>query len=101
MAVVDVVLVSYNSAATLRQCVSPLVADQELQVIVVDNASQDESLASVADLPVHVVELENNGGFALGCNRGWQSGSAPYVLFLNPDASIEPASIRRLADVLE
>ena len=100
MAVVDVVVVSYNSADTLRQCLSPLVTDQNVRVTVVDNASQDESIASVADLPVRVVALERNHGFAFGCNRGWEAGSAPYVLFLNPDARIEPASIVQLVRVL-
>ncbi len=100
MAVVDVVVVSYNSADTLRQCLSPLVTDQNVRVTVVDNASQDESIASVADLPVRVVALERNHGFAFGCNRGWEAGSAPYALFLNPDARIEPASIVQLVRVL-
>jgi GT2 family glycosyltransferase len=100
MAVVDVIVVSYNSADTLRQCVSNLVADDGLQVIVVDNASQDESLASVADLPLRVVSLPTNCGFAFACNRGWEAGSAPHVLFLNPDARIDPASIAQLVSVL-
>lgn len=67
----------------------------------VDNASGDDSLEVVADLPVTIRQLERNLGFATGCNVGWRLGSAPYVLFLNPDARIEPASVRRLATVLD
>src|SRR5262249_12721477 len=40
-----------------------------------------------------------NRGFAYACNVGWRKGSAPYVLFLNPDAHIDSTSIQRLVRV--
>ncbi len=101
VALVDVVVVSYNSARTLRGCVGSLAGNDVFNVIVVDNASSDQSLESIADLPITVLPLEGNGGFAYGCNRGWEAGSAPFVLFLNPDARIEPESLMGLASVLQ
>ena len=98
---VDVVVVAYNSRAHLRGAVEPLTKDDLLSVVVVDNASTDGCLETVADLGVRTVRLEHNGGFAHGCNTGWRDGEAPYVLFLNPDAVIDPASVLRLAAVLE
>ena len=97
----DVVVVSYNSRDELRECIEPLAPDSSLHVIVVDNASSDDSLGSVRDLPAELVALDENGGFAHGCNEGWRRGGAPYVLFLNPDARIEPAGVARLVEVLE
>jgi GT2 family glycosyltransferase len=97
----DVVVVSYNSRDELRECIEPLARDSSLHVIVVDNASSDDSLGSVRDLPAELVALDENGGFAHGCNEGWRRGGAPYVLFLNPDARIEPAGLARLVEVLE
>ena len=47
----DVVVVSYNSSDRLRACVELLSREPSIQVVVVDNASQDDSLAVVADLP--------------------------------------------------
>jgi N-acetylglucosaminyl-diphospho-decaprenol L-rhamnosyltransferase len=98
---VDVVIVSYNSSAHLRACVEPLVHEDDVRVIVVDNASSDESLATVEDLGVLGVALPDNRGFAHGCNEGWTRGNAPFVLLLNPDAHTNPAALHRLLRVLE
>lgn len=101
MALADVVVVSYNSREELRDCVEPLAADGDIHVVVVDNASADDTLATVADLPIERVQLADNRGFAHGCNTGWRRSSAPFVLFLNPDARITGEGVRRLAHVVE
>jgi N-acetylglucosaminyl-diphospho-decaprenol L-rhamnosyltransferase len=98
---VDVVVVSYNSSGELRGCVETLASLEGVTVTVVDNASSDGSLEVIADLQVGRVALSENGGFGHGCNVGWKKGSAPYVLFLNPDARIDGGSLERLATVLE
>jgi GT2 family glycosyltransferase len=97
---VDVVVVSYNSSSHLRAAVGPLAGRPGVRVVVVDNASADGSLEAVADLPVERIALADNRGFAVGCNAGWREGSAPAVLFLNPDARIDPTSLERLVQVL-
>ncbi len=97
---VDVVVVSYNSSETLRGCVEPLCGVDGTAVVVVDNASGDGSLATIAELPVDSVPLGTNLGFGHGCNVGWRRGSSPAVLFLNPDARIDATSLGRLVDVL-
>jgi N-acetylglucosaminyl-diphospho-decaprenol L-rhamnosyltransferase len=101
MAFADVVVVSYNSRETLRECVEPLASGEGIDVFVVDSASQDGSLDAVADLDVVAVQLSWNGGFAHGCNAGWRLGSAPFVLLLNPDARLDVRSLRTLAAALE
>jgi GT2 family glycosyltransferase len=98
---VDVVVVSYNSRATLRACVEPLAALPWAQLTVVDNDSQDDSPGAVADLPVRVIRSAHNGGFSYGCNVGAAVGSSPFVLLLNPDARLSPDNLRVLVDVLE
>ena len=101
MTLVDVVVVAYNSRLELRRCVEPFVGLDWVNTIVVDNASPDRSGEAVADLPVTVVWEEENLGFGSGCNAGWRRGSAPYVLFLNPDATIGPEPLRVLVETLE
>ncbi len=98
---VDVVVVSYNSRDRLLGCVQPLLGLPEVHVIVADNASPDQSLDVLRDLPVTAIQLPHNGGFAHGVNRGWRSGASRYVLLLNPDARIDAASIRVLVGVLD
>ena len=97
---VDVVVVAYNSRRTLRDCVQPLADTGWIHTIVVDNASPDRSAEVVADLAVTVASEPENRGFAAGCNAGWRRGSAPYVLFLNPDTRLTPDSVRTLAEAL-
>lgn len=97
---VDVVVVSYNSRGSLRGCVEPLTRVSGITVVVVDNDSTDESLDTVANLPVVAIRQPRNGGFSYGCNAGWRHGSAPYVLFLNPDARIDGRSLATLVAAL-
>ena len=98
---VDVVVVSYNSADELPTGVGPLAAEADVNVIVVDNASSDDSVGAVAGLGVTTIALDTNEGFAHGNNVGWRSGEAPYVLMLNPDATIDATALRTLVETLE
>lgn len=97
----DVIIVSFNSREHLRATVAPLAAPRWAHVVVVDNASADGSIEAVRGLDVHCVSLPSNGGFARGCNIGFRTGRSPYVLFLNPDARIEPQSLEKLVQVLD
>jgi GT2 family glycosyltransferase len=99
-ATVHAVVVSYRSADTLRGCVEPLTAMPGVTVTVVDNASPDDSVATIADLDVDIVRSERNGGFSYGCNLGAARASAEFLLFLNPDARIEPAALEALIAAL-
>jgi GT2 family glycosyltransferase len=98
---IDAVVVSYRSRDTLRACVAPLAAIDDVSVIVVDNASPDAALDTVRDLPVECVQAGHNGGFAAACNIGIARGSAPFVLLINPDATIAPADLAALVAALE
>jgi hypothetical protein len=101
MAGTDVVVVSYRSRAELRSCVEPLARCESVDVVVVDNASDDGSLQTLDDLRVRRIGLPENRGFAGACNVGWTAGSSPNVLFLNPDARIDEESLQAMARVLE
>jgi N-acetylglucosaminyl-diphospho-decaprenol L-rhamnosyltransferase len=98
---VDVVIVSYGSAETIRACVEPLAGVEGITVRLVDNASPDDAVERVADLPVDIIRAGRNGGFSFGCNVGARAGDAEYLLFLNPDAIMAPADVSALVAVLD
>jgi GT2 family glycosyltransferase len=97
---VDVVIVAYNSAETLRACAEPLAQLPWVDVIVVDNACPQDSTRVVQDLSVSVIRSPRNGGFAYGCNLGIASGSAEFVLLINPDAQIDATNLAALVATL-
>ncbi len=69
--------------------------------MIVDSASGDGTLQTVADLRLDAIGLNENRGFGYACNVGWQRCDAPYVLFLNPDATISEAAVRQLVATIE
>ena len=100
-ALIDVVVVSYNSRAHLRDSVESMALRNDANVVVVDNASTDGTLETVSDLPLTAIAQSANAGFAAGCNAGWHLGRAPFVLFLNPDAVLDDGSLTTLVARLE
>jgi len=97
------VIVSYNVRAYLLECVRSLRADGLEQIVVVDNASSDDSVDAIraADPDVIVLALERNLGFAGGANRGVALTTTPYAMVLNPDVVVEPGSTKALVEYLE
>jgi GT2 family glycosyltransferase len=101
------IIVSHNSASDLGPCLEALRnASGVAAIVVVDNASADgspELVRSVDDQRIRLIELEQNTGFAGGCNRGWAAArhQAAVMAFMNPDVRIEPGCLARCADVLE
>jgi GT2 family glycosyltransferase len=98
---VDIVVVSYNSREHLREAVEPLAAVDDFDVVVVDSASVDGTLETIADLPLSAIALNENRGFGHACNVGWRRGRAPLVLFLNPDATTTETAVRQLVQTAE
>jgi N-acetylglucosaminyl-diphospho-decaprenol L-rhamnosyltransferase len=92
----SVIVVTYNSAAQIEACLRAL-ASQDCEIIVVDNASQDETVARVKtlaeQLPVQLLTISRNIGFAGGVNQGVHAANADVLLVLNPDAVAEPGAI--------
>jgi GT2 family glycosyltransferase len=100
---ISIVIVNWNSGRFLERCVNSLLQHASgCEVIVVDNASEDESLDFLA-LRRDMVLIRNchNAGFAAASNTGWRRGKGDPVLFLNPDVEALPGAVARLAESLE
>src|SRR3954469_19471653 len=96
---VDVVIVNWNSGDHLRRCLEALATiGAELALLravtVVDNASTDESLQLTSrvqeTLPLVIIRNGANLGFAAACNQGAAASPADFLLFLNPDVTVQP-----------
>jgi len=101
---VSVVVVTYRCAGIVGRTLDSLreQAWPDVEVVVVDNASDDGTVALVRDrLPeADVHELARNLGFAEANNVGVAASSGEFVFMLNPDAWVEPDTIGRLVDAL-
>jgi len=101
----SVVIVSYNSASYLPRCLDCLGKSEgvDLEVIVVDNASRDDSAAIAEAHPVvsRVIRSERNLGCAGGNNVGFRAARRPYVVMVNPDCDVEPETLARLIEPMQ
>jgi N-acetylglucosaminyl-diphospho-decaprenol L-rhamnosyltransferase len=93
------VVVTFNSAAVLGDCLSAIPAGRE--IVVVDNCSQDQSVAVAKSFAVQILANPKNLGFGAACNLGARRLSAPYVFFLNPDAVLEKDALFELEQAIE
>ena len=96
------VVVSHRSEATLDECLARLRAAQDVtEIRVVDNASDDGSLAIVqrhalADPRVRFIANPDNPGFAVACNQGASDSASPWLALVNPDCLVEVDSLARM-----
>src|SRR5215467_12312957 len=88
MSELGIIIVTYNSAAEIGPCLDhaiPTGAD----IVVVDNASSDATVAEVKKRNVRLIANSGNRGFAAAVNQGFTVLNCTYVLLLNPDAVIQ------------
>ena len=96
---VTAILVAHDSAAVLGAALASLPAG--IRAIVVDNASRDDSAAIAEAVGAQVIRSGENLGFGLANNRGIVAATTPFVLLLNPDATLEPDCLAQLLAVAE
>jgi len=102
---VTVVLVTYNSSATIGACLDSLVATirSSDRVIVVDNGSRDNTADLVqgylSSLPLQLIQNQNNAGYTAAGNQGIKATETPFVVLLNPDTVVTQGWLNRLLAV--
>ncbi len=102
------VIVTYRSQKTIRACLDAARRCHDagvMDTVVVDNdtpppdATRD-ILAREASF-ARVVLCDHNTGFGRGCNRGLAEVRTPYVVFINPDATLEPDAVRTIVSFMD
>ena len=113
-----VIIVNYRTANLVINCLQSLSSEVKslsgTQVIVVDNASGDDSVTKIETTIktkkwenwACVVASDHNGGFAYGNNlvirRALNSNYCPsYFFLLNPDTEVRPNALKRLLNFME
>jgi GT2 family glycosyltransferase len=97
----SIVIVNWNAGIQLTEVINS-IADYHnnlvSSVIIVDNASTDDSVSqveSIKDLPfkLHIIRNDKNMGFGAACNQGAKLANSEYILFLNPDMKLYANSL--------
>ena len=104
-----IAMVTYNSEDPLRRFLDDQLATAEAlgtELIVVDNASEDGSLALLEAAAgrspaLRVVRMEHNAGYAAGVNAAFRAASGRDVMLINPDVALhDPEPVRELRRLL-
>ena len=102
---ISVVIVTWNEAGNLRRCLPALMPElrEGDELIISDNASEDETLDVVRELAPAATIVQNGGnvGFPAACNSGAEAASGELLVLLNPDTIVAPGwggAIRRPAE---
>lgn len=103
---VSVIIVSYNTREMTLDCLRVLFENSkgiEKEVLLVDNASKDGSVAAIRGTfpDVQVIENPENSGFGAANNLAMQRAKGRFFLLLNSDAFIRPGAIEALLADLE
>jgi GT2 family glycosyltransferase len=97
---VAILILNYNGRKYLKECIDSVLATTypSFDVIIIDNASKDDSLEFVKkNYPkIKLIEYEENYGFALAYNKAINLADAPYLAILNNDTVVEPDWLNNL-----
>lgn len=100
------IIVNYGTPDLTKKCVESLreweVASDD-QIIVVDNASPDDSLVRMRTeiSSVKIIDAGRNGGFSYGINVGLKEANNDYILVLNPDTYFIDDSVSKAISLLD
>ena len=101
---VAVVILNYNGAAMLERFLPSVIGySPGAEIVVADNASNDDSVAIVAkDFPgVRLIQLGRNYGFADGYNKALEQVDAEYFLLLNSDVEVTEGWLEPLLSFMD
>jgi hypothetical protein len=105
MKIVSIIIPHYNGEKLLYNCINSIYQNIDIdnfEIIVVDNASTDNSIKNIQNLfsDVIVVSNKKNIGYSGGCNIGAQHAKGKYLIFLNNDTEHSDRWIEKLVDFL-
>lgn len=102
----SIIILNYNVRYFLEQCIKSVqaaIVALDAEIIVVDNNSQDTSVAMMQQLfpDVHFIENKQNLGFPKGNNIGVAQAQGKYICILNPDTVVSEDTFLKLIDLFQ
>ncbi len=102
----SVVIPNYNGEKYIDECMNALrkQREQSFEVILVDNASEDKSIAAFEaynDLNIRTITLDENYGFSRAVNEGIKASESEYVILLNNDTHVGKNFVGALVDAMD
>ncbi|HEX6047090.1 MAG TPA: glycosyltransferase family 2 protein [Pyrinomonadaceae bacterium] len=110
----SIIIVNWNGDGLLSRCVETIVTSQpptSYEIVIVDNASEDDSLARlsssetlaplVANGQLRILNNSENRGFGAANNQGFALTDSPFVLLLNLDTEVGPGTIDTLMRTMQ
>ncbi len=99
---VSVIIPNRNGSATIGKCLKALYSSpvEGLEVIVVDDCSDDDSLSKIEGFPCRVIRLERHAGASAARNRGATESRGDVLFFTDADCIVRPGAIARAAAAL-
>ena len=97
---VTAIVVAWNSAGALPECLEALNREG-VAVIVVDNASDDDTAAVAAAHGARIIRNARNEGYGRGNNIGAAAVASDYILIINPDCAPDPGCVAALVAAAE
>jgi GT2 family glycosyltransferase len=102
----SIIIVTWNSEKYIRNCLDSILlssGDFKYEIILVDNASTDQTVRSVEELypQVKLIQNRRNIGYAKANNQGMEEAQGEYLLLLNPDTEILENALVSMLQFLE
>ena len=100
---VSIITINFNGLADTCALIETIPFNDNLEVIVVDNASQNQEAETISKKyqQVKVIKSEKNLGFAGGNNLGIKAAQGKYLFFINNDTVFKDFNVQALIDRLE
>lgn len=103
---ISIIIVNYNTADYLSACLTSILSQSagiHLEIAVVDNASQDDSVSLVRNQfqQVHLIASRENLGFSKANNLATNLTNAKYIYYLNPDTEVKPKCLEAVYAFME
>lgn len=103
---ISAIVVTYNSAVTIYDCIVSLkdsLDGQKAEIIIVDNDSKDNTCEIIRNVAVNakVLYMPKNIGFAAGVNKGISCAQGHYLLIVNPDLIINSECVNGMLQFLK